>query len=102
MYNSLQAQFRGAQEDALKLIVGGCLRVVIVMRTGGGKSLLFMLPAAASPGGVTIVVVPKIALQVNIKQRYIEAGIKCAVWSDDRAPLYDARIVFAIAESAVS
>ena len=29
-------------------------------------------------------------------------GIRCAIWSDDRAPPYDAQIVFVIAESAVS
>jgi len=46
----------------LKLIVRGYLRIVIVMRTGSRKSLLFILPAAALKGGVTIVVVPKIAL----------------------------------------
>nr|POE87058.1 atp-dependent dna helicase tlh1 [Quercus suber] len=102
MYNNPKAQFRGAQREALDLIVGGRPRAVIVMRTGGGKSLLFMLPAAASKEGVTIVVVPKIALQSNMKQRCIEAGIPCAVWSEDRAPPYDARIVFVIAESAVS
>ena len=102
MYKDPQAEFRGVQEDALKLIVGGCPRAVIVMRTGGGKSLLFMLPAAASKGGVTIVVVPKVALQSNMKQRCVEVGIKCAVWSEDRAPPYNARIVFVIAESAIS
>ena len=63
---------------------------------------MFMLPAAASKGGVTIVVVPKKALQSNMKQRCIDAGIQCAVWSEGRAPPYDAKIVFAIAESAVS
>ena len=47
-------------------------------------------------------VVPKKALQANIKQRCVDAGIKCAVWSETRSLLYDAKIVFAIAESAVS
>lgn len=102
MYRNPRVTFRGAQRDALDLIVGGCPRAVVIMRTGGGKSLLFMLPAAASKGGVTIVVVPKMALQANMKQRCMEAGIKCAVWSENGAPPYDARIVFVIAESAVS
>ena len=102
MYHNPRATFRGIQRDALELVVGGCPRAIIIMRTGGGKSLLFMLPAAASKGGVTVVVVPKKALQSNLKQRCIDAGIKCAVWSEGRAPPYDAKIVFAIAESAVS
>lgn len=101
-YSNPDAEFRGLQGEALQVITQGHPRVVVVMRTGGGKSLLFMLPAAASKGGLTIVVVPKRALQANMKQRCIDAGIKCAVWSEERAPPYDARILFAIAESAVT
>ncbi|GAB7336613.1 hypothetical protein MBLNU13_g10310t1 [Cladosporium sp. NU13] len=53
-----QARFRGKQREALDAIVSGQPRIVVVMRKGGGKSLLFMLPAAASRDGVTIVVMP--------------------------------------------
>jgi superfamily II DNA or RNA helicase len=72
------------------------------MRTGGGKSLLFMLPAWAAPGGVTIVVMPKVMLQEDMADRCRQQGIPVAVWSDNHAPPYEARIVFVIAESAVS
>jgi superfamily II DNA helicase RecQ len=72
------------------------------MRTGGGKSLLFMLLAAASRDRVTIVVMPKIILQEDIADRYRKDRIRCAIWSDSRAPPYDTQIVFVIAESAVS
>lgn len=101
-YHNPTAEFRGMQRQALDVIIQGHPRVVVVMRTGGGKSLLFMLPAAASKGGLAIVIVPKKALQANMKQRCVDAGIKCAVWSETRSPPYDAKIVFAIAESAVS
>jgi superfamily II DNA helicase RecQ len=101
MYGA-QARFRGKQREALDAIVSGQSRVVVVMRTGGGKSLLFMLPAAASRGGVTIVVMPKIMLQEDMADRCRKDGIRCAIWSDGRAPPYDAQIVFVIAESAVS
>jgi superfamily II DNA helicase RecQ len=101
MYGA-QAQFRGKQREALDAIVSGQPRIVVVMRTGGGKSLLFMLPAAASRDGVTIVVMPKIMLQEDMADRCRKEGIRCAIWSDGRAPPYDAQIVFVIAESAVS
>ncbi|KAL1582253.1 hypothetical protein WHR41_09118 [Cladosporium halotolerans] len=101
MYGA-QAQFRGKQREALDAIVSGQPRIVVVMRTGGGKSLLFMLPAAASRDGVTIVVMPKIMLQEDMADRCRKDGIRCAIWSDGRAPPYDAQIVFVIAESAVS
>ena len=102
MYNDPNAQFRGIQREALDMIVKGCPRVVVVMRTGGGKSLLFMLPALASPDGVTIVILPKTALQGDMRKRCQEIGIKHAVWNDDHAPPYEARIVFVVAESAVT
>ena len=97
-----QARFRGRQREALEAIISGHPRIVVVMRTGGSKSLLFALPASASQGGVTIVVMPKIMLQEDMADRCCKDGIRCAIWSDNRAPPYDAQIVFVIAESAVS
>jgi superfamily II DNA helicase RecQ len=61
MYGA-QSRFRGMQREALDAIISGQFRIIVVMRTGGGKSLLFMLPAAVSQDGVTIVVMPKIML----------------------------------------
>jgi superfamily II DNA helicase RecQ len=95
-------RFRGKQREALDTIIGGQSRIVVVIRTGGGKSLLFILPAAASQDGVTIVVMPKIMLQEDMADRCCKDGIRCDIWSDDRALPYDVQIVFVIAESAVS
>jgi superfamily II DNA helicase RecQ len=39
------AEFCSVQEEAIAAIVAGESPVVAVMATGGGKSLLFMLPA---------------------------------------------------------
>jgi superfamily II DNA helicase RecQ len=95
-------RFQGKQREALDAIIGGQSRIVVVMWIGGGKSLLFMLLAAASQDGVTIVVIPKIMLQEDIADQCCKDRIRCAIWSDDRALLYDAQIVFVITESAVS
>jgi len=40
------------------MIVAGTRTVMVIMATGKGKSLLFMLPAKVSKGGLTIVIVP--------------------------------------------
>lgn len=101
MYRA-EARFRGKQREALDAIISSQPRIVVVMRTGSGKSLLFMLLAAASRDGVTIVVMLKIMLQEDMADRCRKDGIRCAIWSDNRALLYDAQIVFVIAESAVS
>jgi superfamily II DNA helicase RecQ len=58
-----KAEFRGVQEEVLEAIVNaGRRRVLVVVGTGSSKSLLFILPAAGSEEGLTIVVVPTISL----------------------------------------
>jgi superfamily II DNA helicase RecQ len=75
--------------------------ILAIMPTGGGKSLLFMLPAAASRDGITIVIVLIVALRQDIYERSNEKGIPYAEW-DGKRPLYNARIILATLESAVT
>ena len=39
------SRFRGVQREAIQAVMRGDPRVMVVMGTGGGKSLVFMLPA---------------------------------------------------------
>jgi superfamily II DNA helicase RecQ len=71
------------------------------MPTGSGKSLLFMLLAAASQDRVTIVIVPMVALQQDMYECSNERGILCTEW-DGKRPLYNAHIILAMLESAVT
>jgi superfamily II DNA helicase RecQ len=71
------------QEEAMKRIMtlrGGSV-LIVVLPTGGGKSILFMLPALPSTnGGVSIVVVPFVALMEDLASRAREFGIDCLKW----------------------
>jgi hypothetical protein len=69
MMGNEQMAFRGVQEPAMRAIQAGESPVVVVMPTGGGKSMLFMLPAWVEPGGLTVVVVPLIALRGDLHRR---------------------------------
>ncbi|KAI7550457.1 hypothetical protein KC331_g3162 [Hortaea werneckii] len=98
-----EAEFRGVQKDALDSIVkAGKRRVLVVAGTGSGKSLLFMLPAAGSEDGLTIVVVPTLSLQEDVKRRCEAAGIRCAAWSEGGTGRYSCQIMVVIAEAAVT
>jgi superfamily II DNA helicase RecQ len=57
------------------IIYGDEAFILAIMLTGGGKSLLFMLPAVASWDRVIIVIVPIVALQQDICERSNEKGI---------------------------
>ena len=93
------AVFRGVQEPAIRAVVAGKSRIVAVMGTGGGKSLIFMLPAACTDG-VTVVVVPLVSLRADLARRCKQAGIECVEWDSNR-PHEGASIVLVTPEAAV-
>lgn len=71
-----------AQQEALKTIVHGRVSqpLIVVMPTGGGKTLLFTAPACFEDPGVTIVVVPYRALLETTIAKAKAAGIDCIEW----------------------
>jgi superfamily II DNA or RNA helicase len=77
-----EVSFRSeAQKEALTAIVkGGRSPLVVVIPTGGGKSLLFTAPACLVDAGMTIVVVPFRALINDLVDKAKEAGIDSIEW----------------------
>ncbi len=69
--------FRGAQEEIVRHVTegGNCL---VLMPTGGGKSLCYQLPSLLREG-CGIVVSPLIALMRDQVAGLLEAGVKAAV-----------------------
>jgi ATP-dependent DNA helicase RecQ len=69
--------FRGAQEEIVRHVTSGgnCL---VLMPTGGGKSLCYQLPSLLR-GGCGIVVSPLIALMRDQVAGLLDAGVKAAV-----------------------
>jgi len=87
--------FRGAQEEIVRHVSGGgnCL---VLMPTGGGKSLCYQLPALLREG-CGIVVSPLIALMRDQVAGLLEAGVKAAVLnstlSQDEAAAVEAQLI---------
>ena len=94
------AEFRDVQRAAIEAIMRQKSPVVVVMGTGAGRSMLFMLPASCSTG-VIVVVVPLISLRGDIKTQCGKVGIECVEW-DSRKPHEWASVVLVTPESAVS
>ena len=79
--------YRGAQEEIVRHVTGGgnCL---VLMPTGGGKSLCYQLPSLLREG-CGIVVSPLIALMRDQVAGLTEAGVNAAVVGLLVAALYD-------------
>lgn len=69
-------QFRGQQLEIILNLVGGG-NALVLMPTGGGKSLCYQIPALAREG-VAIVVSPLIALMQDQVQQLTQNGIRAA------------------------
>ena len=63
---------------AVQAILQGKSLVVVIMPTGGGKTVIFTLPAWIKQGGTTVVVIPLVALRADIQQRCKALGVPYA------------------------
>jgi superfamily II DNA helicase RecQ len=68
------------QEQALHAVLEKQTPLIVVLPTGGGKSLLFTLPACVEETGVTVVVVPYRALIEDLVGRIQRCGVDCIEW----------------------
>src|SRR4249919_3053656 len=70
-------EFRGEQAQIVEQVANGG-DALVLMPTGGGKSLCYQLPALLREG-CGIVVSPLIALMRDQVAGFVEAGVKAAV-----------------------
>jgi superfamily II DNA helicase RecQ len=95
------AQFRSPQQEmAVRAAAAKETPLVAVLPTGGGKSLIFIVPAMLSGAGVTIVVAPYAELKRQLVTRCLEAGLECKHWPEARDSW--PRVVLVSAEAASS
>jgi superfamily II DNA helicase RecQ len=95
------AHFRTPQQaEAVRLAAAKETPLVVILPTGGGKSLVFMVPALLPGSGVTIVVAPYAELKRQLVTRCTDAGLDCQHWPEARDSW--PRVVLVSAEAASS
>jgi hypothetical protein len=97
------AGFRSAeQEQALHAVVDRQTPLVVVLPTGGGKSVLFSVPACMNNAGVTVVIVPCRALIEDLVSRMQKRVIDCIEWKHGESSPAAVVIVSADAACAIT
>ena len=87
--------FRSFQEEAIRHVIGG-KHALILMPTGGGKSLCYQIPSLCRPG-VGVVVSPLIALMQDQVEALRQRGVRAAAWNSASTDDEVDRIVDALA-----
>ncbi|NUR61302.1 MAG: DNA helicase RecQ [Catenulispora sp.] len=78
------SSFRGAQRDIVDHVIGGG-DALVLMATGGGKSLCYQIPALARPG-VGVVVSPLIALMQDQVDALNAVGVRAGFLNSTQDP----------------
>jgi superfamily II DNA helicase RecQ len=101
MMSREEAAFQEIQEPVIWAVMRGKSLIVQVTGMGRGKSLMFMLLVYCSGDGVTIAVVPLLALWEDLHWRCCKSRIESRIWQSHRANAA-ASIMFMTPESAVT
>ncbi|HEX5224798.1 MAG TPA: RecQ family ATP-dependent DNA helicase, partial [Solirubrobacteraceae bacterium] len=100
------ASFRAGQREAVVAALEG-QDSLVVMPTGGGKSLCYQLPAVAcadegANGGLVVVVSPLIALMADQWQRAREAGVRSTMLASTMVDGHNERALAEIADGTAA
>lgn len=81
IYDDVDARFKSEEQmEAVKLALKREKDVLTILPTGGGKSLIFQLPAWIEKDLTTVVIVPFVAIVEEMKDRCIDMGLSCYIW----------------------
>ncbi|KAK0847016.1 hypothetical protein LTR03_006526 [Friedmanniomyces endolithicus] len=101
LYNNPGLAWRSPeQEKAMTTIMSWTEQVVVVLPTGAGKSLLFMMPPTLADAGIAVLVVPLVALRGDLLRRLRDLSIDHLEWSPGERR--EANLVLVTAEAASS
>ncbi|MCS7479325.1 DNA helicase RecQ [Umezawaea endophytica] len=78
------AEFRGSQQDVIEHVVAGG-DALVLMPTGGGKSLCYQIPALVRPG-VGVVISPLIALMQDQVDALRNVGVRAGFLNSTQNP----------------
>jgi len=84
LYNAPDLQFRvPGQRNGVLAVMGPqpTEQVVLVIGTGSRKTMVVMIGTAIANGGITVLVLPMVALRGDMLRRFHEVGIRPLVWS---------------------
>lgn len=88
------SEFRAGQKEAVESLLAG-RDTVVILPTGGGKSLIYQLPAVIRDSGLTLVISPLIALMKDQTDSLRARGIAAEYCNSSQDELEQRRVISA-------
>lgn len=92
--------FRPGQKDAVSALLSG-RDVMAILPTGGGKSLLYQLPAILEESGITLVISPLISLMKDQVESLMGSGIVAGYSNSSQDELEQMRMLSLAVQSRI-
>jgi len=103
LHKSEPVEFHSEEQRLMvEYALSGQNNFVCILPTGGGKSLVYQIPALAQPSQINLVVVSNKALMVDSLRKTKNLGIPCCKWTSRSQDIGDASVVFLAMESISS
>lgn len=93
--------FRSLQQgQAIEIVSRRHPHILVVLRTGGGKSAVYQAPSFAKDGGFRVVIIPYVALMDQALSDASAKGIPHCVWSPSTpdVDIFQSKLIFAAVE----
>jgi ATP-dependent DNA helicase RecQ len=101
IYHDNDARFRSVEQgEAVKEALKRESDILVILPTGGGKSLVYQLPAHMEQDMTTVVIVPFAALVNQVKESCKELSLSCQVWRNGGDSSGNAQVIVTGAEHA--
>lgn len=84
LMGSEDAGFRSVEQAAaLYAVLRRMSDLLVVLPTGAGKTLLFLLPPFVEVGLITVVVIPLVAVMEQVLEECLRRGVRAVKWTSD-------------------
>lgn len=104
LFNDTSARFKSVEQaSACQWAVNRTGDGLVILETGGGKSLIIELPASMERNKTTVVIVPFVGLLVEMKSRFGRLNLVVEEWTRERMETdQHPNVIMVSAEDAVS
>ena len=102
MYGNNNSRFKSIQQaEATRETLKRDSDLLVILPTGGGKTLVYLLPIFIERDMTTVVVVPFVALVDQVEEQCQKAGLSCQVWEKEGLRSEKTQVIIVGVENAI-